>query len=390
MKDQQRIELASGLVLELAARTGVVGEASPRRYLWTDAFAVMTLIGLQRATSDARYGQMALALVDQVHRVLGKHRADDVRSGWLSGLSGAEAEAHPTAGGLRIGKPLGERKPGARFDQELEWERDGQYFHYLTKWMHALDRAAAWTGSRELSQWSVELARRAHAAFVSGPRRQRHMVWKLSIDLSYPLVASMGQHDPVDGYVTCRALERTATALGGDCYGIADAAADFATMIDSKRMVSSDPLGIGGLLVDGCMLVQLDIDHHLAAQLLASAAVGLRQYLRTSELHADAGRRLAFRELGLAIGLAAVERLAERGAVDPATRAGLSEVVEVVPLRGRIERFWARVESRQNRTWLEHREINEVMLATSLWPDGFLSLGCGDRADLPASAGAHP
>jgi hypothetical protein len=34
---------------------------------------------------------------------------------------------------LRIGKQLAERRPGERFDERLEWERDGQYFHYLTR-----------------------------------------------------------------------------------------------------------------------------------------------------------------------------------------------------------------------------------------------------------------
>ena len=40
------------------------------------------------------------------------------------------------------------------------------------------------------------------------------MYWKMSIDLSRPLVASMGQHDPLDGFVTCAELDATACALG--------------------------------------------------------------------------------------------------------------------------------------------------------------------------------
>ena len=34
--------------------------------------------------------------------------------------------------------------------------------------------------------------------------------WKMSIDLSCPLVLSMGQHDPLDGYITFSELEQTA------------------------------------------------------------------------------------------------------------------------------------------------------------------------------------
>jgi len=39
-----------------------------------------------------------------------------------------------------------------------------------------------------------------------------------------------------------------------------------------------------------------------------------------------------------------------------------------------IEKFWLDPASRENKTWRAHREINMVMLATSLAPEGFLSL----------------
>ncbi|MBN1234582.1 MAG: hypothetical protein JW999_00860 [Methanotrichaceae archaeon] len=41
---------------------------------------------------------LSLSLVDQVHRTLGRHRDDDPRRGWISGLESREAEQHPTAG----------------------------------------------------------------------------------------------------------------------------------------------------------------------------------------------------------------------------------------------------------------------------------------------------
>ena len=62
-----------------------------RRYLWTDAFAVCNFLGLARATGDERYTELALRLVDQVHHVLGRHRADDARTGWISGLDARRA-----------------------------------------------------------------------------------------------------------------------------------------------------------------------------------------------------------------------------------------------------------------------------------------------------------
>jgi hypothetical protein len=60
---------------------------------------------------------------------------------------GCRHETHPTRGGLRIGKQLPERRPGEPYDPQVEWDRDGQYFHYLTKWMHALDQASSRTRS---------------------------------------------------------------------------------------------------------------------------------------------------------------------------------------------------------------------------------------------------
>ena len=41
------------------------------------------------------------------------------------------------------------------------------------------------------------------------------MYWKMSIDLTRPLVPSMGQHDPLDGLVTYNELQLTATRVFG-------------------------------------------------------------------------------------------------------------------------------------------------------------------------------
>src|SRR5512143_3895093 len=183
------------LMQRFAARTGVSAPSPPERYLWTDAFAVCTFLGLARTTGESRYTDLALRLVDQVHHVLGRHRADDRRTGWISGLDEAQGEAHPTAGGLRIGKPLPERALDEAIDERLEWERDGQYFHYLTRWMHALDQVTRSTGQLLFHRWACELAHAAHRAFTyTAPYGAKRMYWKVSIDLSRPLVASMGQH----------------------------------------------------------------------------------------------------------------------------------------------------------------------------------------------------
>jgi len=45
-----------------------------------------------------------------------------------------------------------------------------------------------------------------------------------------------------------------------------------------------------------------------------------------------------------------------------------------LPLSEGIEGFWLDPASRENETWKAHREINMVMLATSLAPDTFLGV----------------
>lgn len=368
-----RVEQAIGLMTQFANRTALRSEGPAQRYLWTDAFAVCNFLGLGQVTGESRYVELAVQLVDQVHHVLGRHRADDPRTGWISGQADEQAEAHPTCGGLRIGKSLPERRPGEPIDDRLEWER-GQYFHYLTKWMHALDQVARATGRAMFNQWARELAHVAHRAFTHVPRSggRKRMYWKVSVDLSRPLVASTGQHDPLDGLITYRELETTAAAAGP---GLAAAIDDFGAMIEPGGLATADPLGLGGLLTDASRVLQLrqsfpGADHLLEA-LLAAALVGLEHYVAQPDLGSPARQRLAFRELGLAIGLAALEDEAWHG-VTSRVRAHLDRLAQYLPLRTGIEAFWLRPEHRRAASWLEHANINDVMLATSLCPQGFL------------------
>lgn len=373
--------VAARLMLAFADRTGLQGSGPPRRYLWTDAFAVCNFLGLWRASGEDRFLDLALRLVAQVHHVLGRHRSDDARSGWLSGLSEEDGARHPTTSGLRIGKPLPERAPGEEQDEQLEWQQDGQYFHYLTRWMHALDQVSRVTGDGQFTRQAVELGEAAHRAFVhrAGPGSRR-MYWKMSVDLSRPLVASMGHHDPLDGLVTCLQIGRTAARLAPESgSGLAAAEADFAGMLEVRRMATSDPLGTGGLLGDAHRLLQLERDgvvlpdQSLPEHLLRGALLGLRSALANGQLRGPAARRLAFRELGLAIGLTAVAEML-RSPTTPAVRAVLEQLSEHLEVRERIHAFWLEPGPRDQPTWLDHADINDVMLATSLSPDGYLEL----------------
>ena len=110
------------IMAEFADSTGLssMGKA-PQRYLWTDAFALCNYLELFRSSGDERWRGLALRLVDQVHHTLGRHRHDDPRMGWISGLDAGEGENHPTVGGLRIGKRLEERRRGEPYIERLEW-----------------------------------------------------------------------------------------------------------------------------------------------------------------------------------------------------------------------------------------------------------------------------
>jgi hypothetical protein len=208
MTENTSAVIVRDLMAEFAGLTGLdPPHTPPRRYLWTDAYAVCNYLELFRRTGDATYRALALRLVDQVNHTLGRHRDDDPRTGWISGLPDEEGEAHPTRGALRIGKPLPERRPDEPFDERLEWGRDGQYYHYLTKWMHALNWVSRKTGEPTYTRWAVELAGVAHAAFTYASSGAKRMYWKMSVDLSRPLVPAMGQHDPLDGFVTYSELQ---------------------------------------------------------------------------------------------------------------------------------------------------------------------------------------
>ncbi|MGP0593007.1 hypothetical protein ACTRXD_10795 [Nitrospira sp. T9] len=374
-----------------AERTGLIPPARlPRRYLWTDAFAVCNYLELFRRTGEEYYQEDAIRLVSQVHCVLGRHREDDSRQGWISGLDEQEGELHPTRGGLRIGKALAERGSDEPYDEHLEWERDGQYFHYLTKWMHALDCLARVTGDSVYNQWAVELARTAHARFTynpwgGGPKR---MYWKMSIDLSYPLVAPMGQHDPLDGLITYQQLQATAVKLS-DLHAkspLGQEITEMTAMCEGLTWTTNDPLGIGGLLSDAFRLTQLIISSNLReserlASLLRDAEVGLEAFVQSRPLNASADYRLAFRELGLSIGLhaivkmqKAIEQHPEKFSDQHDFHVRLSGLARYLPLIEYIENFWLEPNNQQSHTWTGHRDINSVMLATSLAPDGYLVL----------------
>ena len=383
--------MVRNIMIEFANLTGLLSAMEvPRRYLWTDAFAVCNFLELYRQTSDEQYKQLALHLVDQVHNVLGQYYHDDPRTGWISGLDEQEGRLHPTRGGLRIGKRLNERRPDDPYDERLEWDRDGQYYHYLTKWMHALNRVSRFTGDSIYNRWAIELAKTAHTKFTYVPSsgEQKRMFWKMSIDLSYPLVSTMGHHDPLDGFITYLQLQSTAAkdSTKSTQYDLSAEIVDMANICERKNWATDDPLGIGELLSTAYKLAQLILTEgfeqaDLLDVLIDSSLLGLQSYEKKNSLKLPTNYRLAFRELGLSVGLRAIEKLL--GLIKQTSRdfnrkhrlhSRTESLMQYTPLSDIIENYWLEPTNRQTNEWMEHRDINMVMLATSLAPDGYLSL----------------
>jgi hypothetical protein len=381
--------IAARLMSKFAMRTGLSPAAlRPQRYLWTDAFAVCNFFELFALTGDQTHRRYALDLIDQVHQVLGRYRNDDMRRGWISGLDDETGRHRPTAGGLRIGKPLKERDVGEPIDQRLEWDRDGQYFHYLTKWIHALCQAGFATGDTAYARWAVELGKGAFAGFV---RRSESgevvgLYWKMSTDLSRPLVPAMGMHDALDGFITFREAQHALAVMSTnvEANDLNAAIGSLSALCQHRDWTTDDPLGIGGLLFDACRLVRLINqerfdDVGLLQSLLDACRHGLTAFLASGSLNRPESHRLPFRELGLAIGLRglpiltnAIAKISSRFGRGTALQQVLDQVVKYESLSEEIVSVWL---SHAKQNWQAHQDINDVMLATALIPDMFLSVG---------------
>jgi len=389
--DQNSINHVIEFMEQFANITGLEPESThPKRYLWTDAFAVCNYLELYNRMDEKEYLDLALKLVDQVHHILGKYRIDNPKIGWISGLDPYEGENHPTQAGLRIGKDLNERAPNEPFNERLEWERDGQYYHYLTKWMHSLNNTSMVTGDIKYIKWAFELAKIAQSHFTYVPHHgtRKSMYWKMSIDLKRPLVHSMGQHDPLDGYITYNEIQNGMKNLGLIESTESPLKSEIEDMKDiclGISLITNDPLGIGGLLIDATRITQLimkdGLNHfELLEMVLDSSIMGLRSYISDNPMDVPAEYRLAFRELGLSIGLKGLGIIIEliRDNHEFSIKNSLDNRFNVLKsymdLGVIIEKFWIDKKNRKTRNWIDHRDINTVMLATTLAPQGFLKI----------------
>ena len=161
---------------------------------------------------------------------------------------------------------------------------------------------------------------------------------------------------------------------------------DMVAMCKGGHWSTEDPLGIGGLLTDAYKLVQLiDTCHlHETARLellLHDIELGLQAFIVHDPLNLPAEHRLAFRELGLAIGLQAIARMQKTIEQHPGNFTNgdqlnytLANLSRFYPVYEFIRDFWLEPGHRSVNSWLEHADINNVMLATCLAPDSYLKL----------------
>ncbi|BAO54908.1 hypothetical protein [Nonlabens marinus] len=359
-------EQAKDLMHSFAERTGLEKEDGQgnRRYLWTDSFAVLNFLALKKLQNDKVFEDYAIKAIDKVHNHLGKFAPYDTRKGWISGLPDETAQQHPTVKGLRIGKKLPERKEDDPIDQRLEWERDGQYFHYHTRWIIALLKSGRYFDKEKFIDQATELSL-AGSRFIKEDQGSLNMYWKMSVDMSRPLIPRMGAHDPLEGLLC--ALQARELSFSYD--------AEFDGYINKlKRLCASsdwgtdDALGIGGLLLNVVRAAELQEKIELPdsikpERLLRDAQQGLAAFRRLYKANESANYRLAFRECGLSLGLRCLEGNLEF-LKDHNLKPSIPDKSYV--LAEEIESFWLREENKKAATYTDHLDINEVSIAASL------------------------
>ena len=288
------------------------------RYLWTDGFAVVNFLTLYNITQETRYLLLARNLIATVHSILGFTRDGKSR------LPCATDEA-PLRGGLRIGK-----------HDESGSDGDGQYFHYLTVWVFALNRFTFVTGEKWYNEQAISMAKAILPKFMTNRNSGRpRMHWKLSMDLSKPLVASEGNLDPLDGYVTYKLLQNTCSP---DSDILQDEIALFKKIVDTKvdGYSSTDTLDLGMTLWTAHWFTP----EEEWARTITQRALSCLKSLIVEDRHFEEStkRRLAFREFGTALGV----RSATAGKSDGHGLCREDELVntEVRELPGMICRQW--------------------------------------------------
>lgn len=325
-----------------ADEAGLCADGKQRRYLWTDAFGVLAFVSIAdlhekegNADEANKYRQAADTLIRTVHQCLGSPRSDKPVDAMTA------SEDSPTGYvGLRIGKT------SSRKVTDYGMQYDGQYWHYVDKWLLALARAGHVADG-------IRIAKSCFPAFFDtgydGTGWNGGIRWKLSVDASAPpsLEKAAASDDTLVALIVFSILEAHRTS--DDMPSLRDEIGQLRVALKGYRpRVTDDPLGWG-------LEAMYDqwLEGHPRQRALAK--------LQSSALH-PSHLSLPFRLYGAMIGArVAGERVAPPGGVDRLVELSLQHE--------------ARAAARGHE---EHSTINRVMLAMCLLCPGALGRRPGD------------
>ena len=185
-----------------------------------------------------------------------------------------------------------------------------------------------------------------------GSKRPR-MFWKLSADLSQPLVMSEGNLDPIDGYVTYKLLQ----AASGDPSTLKEEIAALKKCVDTKWQdySSGDALDIGMTLWTAHWF---EANEEWAAFLAQRAIACLKSLVLGGYFESPTARRLAFRDFGSALGAQCYDL----------TDAGLRGLPEEICAQWEAAGLVPEPTTEQQGRMAELMPITAVMYATALIP----------------------
>jgi hypothetical protein len=169
-----------------------------KRYLWTDSYGIILLVSLYKETKEEKFLNDAEFVVGEVKRVLGRSK------------------------GVRIGE---------------EPDREGQYFHYLMKWVHALNEIGRYIP--KYHKEAIQTIKDIHPHFYVP---NAGIFWKMKEDLSenYPGFG-FGSLDCYDAFITYRLVDKDV---------LSKEISQISTLVEKyyKSFSCSQDLGLGEVL----------------------------------------------------------------------------------------------------------------------------------------------
>ena len=151
-------------------------EKCQRRYLWTDAFGILTFANLVETNPSVsiEYIDAGKRLIEATRATLGNPRGKEFPM---------RVDENGKHLGLRIGKVLA--RPSS---SDAGMTFDGMYWHYIDKWIFSLLRFGQAAKIKEYIVEAAQTAKELHPFFFSSAAKNRGVGgyhWKLTSDLKH-------------------------------------------------------------------------------------------------------------------------------------------------------------------------------------------------------------